>query len=237
MYRTIVILAALLFSGASAPAQPADPCMDYLRNPSPEGYRAARAHLDSVLSKNSGDRKALLYSAFVDQANLMAQIDRLYDLRDSLEGKQLFGLANLMLEMGDFRRSVDLYQRLNLQLPKWSCPWRHKGEALYRLGKLAEAEQALQKAVETRATHYDAWVWLARVQKDLGKRREALASIKKAFENKGKDSESPDQEVAAGEDVKLLEEILMLNGVKPGKLAKERERIIGLGKKGEGKSE
>jgi hypothetical protein len=84
----------------------------------------------------------------------------------------------------------------------------------------------LLKAVETRPTHYDAWVWLARVQRDMGRRREALGSIRKAFENKGKDVEDPEQEVAAGEDVKLLDEILILNGIKPGKLAKERGRII-----------
>lgn len=222
---------------AVSQAQPADPCIDYLKKPTAEGYRAARARLDTMLSINSGDRKALVYSALVDQANLAAQVDRLYGLRDSLEGKYLFGLANLMLETGDFRRSVDLYRKLNAQTPKWSCPWRHKGEALYRLGDLAESEQALLKAVETRPTHYDAWVWLARVQRDMGKRKEALASIKKAFENKGKDVEDPEEELAAGEDVKLLDEILVLNGVKPGKLAAERERILGLGHKGEGKRE
>lgn len=229
--RPVFIFISLLAAGGISLAQPADPCMEYLRRPTPEGYRAARAHLDSILSKNSSDRKALLYSAFVDQANLAAQIDRLYGLRDSLEGKHLFSLANLMLEMGDFRRSVDLYQRLNAQTPKWSCPWRHKGQALYRLGDLAAAEQALLKAVETRPTHYDAWVWLARVQKDMGKRKEALASIKKAFENKGQDVEDSGQEVSAGEDLRLLDEILLQNGVKPGKLAKERERITALSKK------
>ena len=235
--RTVLTIYSILSLGCISFAQTADPSLEYLKKPTPEGYRAARAHLDSTLSINSNDRKALLYSAFVDQANLAAQVDRLYALKDSLEGKHLFGLANLMLETGDFRRSVDLYRKLNAATPKWSCPWRHKGEALYKLGDLAESEQALLKAVETRPTHYDAWVWLARVQKDMGKLKEALASIKKAFENKGKDVEDPEQEVAAGEDVKLLDEILVLNGVKPGKLAKERDRIRGLGKKGEGKGE
>lgn len=226
MGKTIVILSALVLSVAVLQAQPTDPSVDYLRKPTPEGYRAARAHLDSILSKNSGDPKALLYSAFVDQAHLAEQVDRLYGLRDSLENKYLFGLANLMLETGDFQRSVELYQKLNDQTPKWSCPWRHKGQALYRLGRFDEAESSLLKAVETRSSHYDAWVWLARVQKDMGKRREALVSIKKAFENKGKDVEDPEQEVAAGDDLKLLDEILILNGVKPGKLAAERQRII-----------
>jgi tetratricopeptide (TPR) repeat protein len=237
MSKTKVILTALLISGAILQAQQTDPCLEYLKKPTPEGYRAARGHLDSVLSKNSNDRKALLYSALVDRTHLAEQVDRLYNLRDSLEGKYLFGLANLMLETGDFRRSVELYQKLNDQTPKWSCPWRHKGQALYHMGKLAEAEQSLLKAVETRPTHYDAWVWLARVQKDMGKRREALGSIKKAFENKGKDSEGPEEELAAGEDVKLLDEILILNGVKPGKLAAERERITGLSRKAEGERE
>lgn len=235
--KTTATIFSILASCCLSLAQPADPSLEYLKKPTAEGYRAARARLDSILSKNSNDRKALLYSAFVDQANLAAQIDRLYGLRDSLEGKHLFGLANLMLESGDFRRSVELYKILNAQTPKWSCPWRHKGEALYKLGSLAEAEQAMLKAVETRPTHYDAWVWLARVQKDMGKRREALASIKKAFENKGKDVEAPEEEVAAGEDVKLLDEILVLSGVKPGKLAKERGRILALSRNGEGKRE
>gem|GEM_PF-2222620 len=213
-------------------AQPADPCMEYLKNPAPQGYRAARAHLDSILSINSGDRKALLYSALVDRAQLSEQLDGLYALRDSLEPGQLFGLANLMLSSDDCGRAVELYERLNAASPKWSCPWRHKGQALHRLGRMGEAEQALLKAVETRPTHYDAWVWLARVQKEMGKDREALKSIKKAFENKGKDVEDPEEEIEAGEDVKLLEEILVLNGVKPGKLAAERDRIASPAGKG-----
>lgn len=237
MSKPSAILLVLLLAGTALTAQTVDPCAEYLRKPTPEGYRAARAYLDSILSKNSSDPKALLYSAYVDQANLAAQIDRLYGLRDTLEGKHLFGLANLMLEMGDFRRAVEIYRTLNTMLPKWSCPWRHKGQALYRMGDLAAAEQSLLMAVETRPTHYDAWVWLARVQNDMGKRKEALASIKKAFENKDRDVEDPEQEVAAGEDVKLLDEILVLNGVKPGKLAKERERIMAPSPKVEGKGQ
>ncbi len=230
MIKATAFLMLLLSLAASLSAQEADPCIEYLKKPTSQGYRAARAHLDSLLSKNSADPKALLYSALVDQANLSCQLDRLYELRDSLEGRYLFGLANLMLVMGDFKRSVEIYNKINLQMPKWSCPWRHRGEALYRMGDLAGAEQSFIKAVETRPTHYDAWVWLARVQKDRGKRKEALASIKKAFQNKGQDVEDPEQEVAAGEDVRLLDEILALNGVKPKNIPREREKILALGR-------
>lgn len=229
MKKTIAILLLQLIWLAVLSAQPADPCLEYLRQPTTEGYRAARGHLDSLLSQNSNDRQALLFSAYIDQAHLVQQIDRLYELRDSLENRQLFGLGNLLLETGEFHQAIEIYERLNAQLPQWSCPWRHKGQALYRLGRLAEAERSLLKAVETRASHYDAWVWLARVQKDLGRRREALISIKKAFQNKGRDTENPEKETMAGEGLALLDEILKLNGVPSGKIASERQKIVSSG--------
>jgi len=227
--KTAAITMAILALSGILYAQQIDPCLEYLKKPTEDGYRTARRHLDSLLSQNSDDRQARLYSAYVDQAHLAGQLNRLYEIRDSLEGRQLFGLGNLMLETGEFQKAVAIYQRLNDQMPRWSCPWRHKGEALFRLGDLAEAEQSLLKAVEMRPSHYDAWVWLARVQKNMGKRKEALASIKKAFQNKGRDVEDPEAEIVSGDDLKLLDEILRLNGVKPKKMEAERQKITAAG--------
>ena len=150
---------------AQQAAPKADPVTAYLQQPSDKGYRAARAKLDSLLAAAPQDRRNLVLSFYVERTNLDAQVEQLYAERDSLDDQTAFGLANFLLETRDFDRAIALYGQLNATTPKWSCPWRHKGQALYQQGRLDEAEASLLQAIETRQTHYDAYVWLARVQR------------------------------------------------------------------------
>lgn len=211
---------------AQQAAPKVDPVAEYLQKPTDKGYRAARARLDSLLAAAPQDRRNLVLSFYVERASLDDQVGRLYAERDSLDDQAAFGLANYLLETRDYDRAVALYSRLNSTTPKWSCPWRHKGQALYSQGKLEEAEAALLQAIETRRTHYDAYVWLARVQRDLKRYGEALETVKTAFKYKGRDVEDPGREVKDDEDIKLLDELLLQNMVQPDQVEAERNKII-----------
>lgn len=203
-----------------------DPVTEYLAQPSNRGYLKARARLDTILTKDPRDYKSLVLSFYVDRTSLDGQVDGLYAVRDSLDDMTRFSLANYLLETKDYARAIALYDALNAKTPRWSCPWRHRGQALYQQGKLEEAEASLQQAVATRETHYDAYVWLARVQRDLNRYGEALETMKKAFKYKYADIEDPGKEVKADEDVKLLDELLQQNMVQPDQVEAERNKII-----------
>ncbi len=124
------------------------------------------------------------------------QIDELKNKIETLSSGEKFQFANLLLSLGEFEKSIKIYKSLNEQLPNWSCPWRHKGEAYWKIGKLAEAESALLKAIETRVEHYDAYVMLAEVQYDMNKKEEALKTLETGLSYKGKDIEDPEKEVS-----------------------------------------
>jgi tetratricopeptide (TPR) repeat protein len=211
----------------SAPqAQQPDPVQSYLQHPSNQGYLRARAHLDTLLAKNPNDYQSLVSSFYVDQANVDAQVNALYAVRDSLDAATTFSLANFLLAAKDYGRAITIYEQLNAKTPKWSCPWRHKGQALYEQGKLDEAEQALIRATEARDTHYDAYVWLARVRRDLKRYDEALETMKTAFAVKYKDVEDPTKEIKADEDIQLMDDLLLQNMVQPDQVEAERNKII-----------
>ena len=101
---------------------------------------------------------------------------------------------------------------MNESSPKWSCPWRHKGEAYYNKEDFGQAETAFKMAVETRITHYDAYVWLARAQYKAGKAPEALKSLDTGLEYKFKDIEDPEEEVNPVDEMFLHAILLKANG-------------------------
>jgi len=128
---------------------------------------------------------------------------------ENLDTGLKFNYANLLLSLNRFEAAIELYDQLNAGFPQWSCPWRHKGEAYLKLGKLGKAEEVTQISIDVREDHYDAYIQLAEVQKRLGKNITALASIEKAvslMDKKAADEEITDQEV-----FQLYVEILRLN--------------------------
>jgi tetratricopeptide (TPR) repeat protein len=130
---------------------------------------------------------------------------------EDLKPQQKFMLANLFLELGKYEKSIEIYEKINEATPKWSCPWRHKGEALYKMRNFEQSEVALKKAIETRVEHYDAYIWLAKVQKELGKYKEALQTFETGISYKGKDIEEPEKEVEQLDELFLKLELLKLN--------------------------
>ncbi len=122
---------------------------------------------------------------------------------DSLPIGMRFQYANLLLSIGQFDNAIEIYDGLNEDSPGWSCPWRHKGEALFMKGDYAEAEKAILKAIEARKEHYDAYIWLARVQEAMGEYETAYKSLEEGLSYYGKDIEDPEEE-APMQDVLLL---------------------------------
>ena len=131
---------------------------------------------------------------------------------DKLPPKNKFAYANLLLEMGKYDRAIEIYSMLNESSPKWSCPWRHKGEALWKKKEYEAAVKSLEMAIQTRETHYDAYVMLSEVQREMGLNAEALATLEKGLTHYGKDIEDPNEEVADHHVQKLYLDLLQKNG-------------------------
>ncbi len=122
---------------------------------------------------------------------------------DSLTMMNKFQYANLLLALNRNDEAIPIYEDLNASAPAWSCPWRHKGEAFFKSSRLEEAEIALEKAIETRVEHYDAYVMMADVKNEMGKYKEALETLETGFTYLGEDIEDPAEEVN-DLDVKFL---------------------------------
>ncbi|HCX73408.1 MAG TPA: hypothetical protein DHM37_06810 [Candidatus Cloacimonas sp.] len=194
MKKSMIILLIFVISTLSAVG-----LQEYLEKPN---FKTFRQTADSLYKANSQIELAYLLNYELERQ--IAELDKVYSQMD-LQSK--FSLANLKLEMGKYESAIAIYEELNQNYPKWSCPWRHKGEALFKTNKLAEAEKALQKSIETRKQHYDAYVMLAEVQKEQKKYKQALQTLQEGMKYKGKDIEE-------GERDELEVDFLMLELLK-----------------------
>ncbi len=150
-------------------------------------------------------------------------INKLEEISDNLQAAQRFQLANIYLSLGKYDEAIAHYEVLNTNFTDWSCPWRHKGEAYYNLEDWENAEKALEKAIETRVEHYDAYLWLARTQLKLKNNKAALKSFETAMSYKGKDTEDPEEEFSSEEEKFLKLEILKANKKKKEYKALEKQ--------------
>ena len=174
---------------------------EYQENPTYENFLKAvngyQAQTDSTYTAN-------LMLAYLYKMQLDLEIKVLEENYDSLTTRTKFSYANLLLDLGKLDESIVIYDKLNEDVPKWSCPWRHKGEVLMKQNKLAEAETATLMAIETREDHFDAYVQLAHIQKDMKKYKEALKSLNKGLSYYSSD---PEEEVTDEEIIKLKSEL------------------------------
>ncbi len=187
--------------------------MNYQKEPTIGNLIKAVEYYNAQLE---GDSKytAHLMLAHIFQNESQKNMNILDDDLDSLSTKTQFSYANLLLDIGQFEKSITVYDKLNDNFPKWSCPWRHKGEALYKLEKYEEAKIATIKAIEVREDHFDAYVQLARIQKKVGKYIDALQTLEKGLSY----SESNTEEEISNDEVKALyNELLKLIEKTPNK--------------------
>ncbi len=178
-----------------------------------ENFEKAMDFYKSNLKKDENDHSAYLMLSYLNFMELEKNMAVLESDLDSLDNRTRFSYANLLLSLGKYNESIEIYDKINKDTPDWSCPWRHKGEAYFKSDKLEEAELALLKSIETRKEHYDAYVMLADVQKEMGKYEDALKTLKTGISYKGKDIEESNEEVAYLEEDFLHLELLKLNSM------------------------
>ncbi len=205
---TIMILCAIfaLF------AEEKEPLQVYQENPGVETFDSAvNSYRQQIEAEPDNFRPRLMLSWM-----LLMEMERNNEYFatniDSLPLPAKFQYANMLLELGRNEEAIDIYMMLNEASPKWSCPWRHRGEANMKIGEYEEAEKALLMAIETRKEHYDAYVWLANAQKELGKMKEALETLDTGLTYKGKDIEDAEEEVSSLDVSFLHLELLKANG-------------------------
>lgn len=208
----LLIILTAICAGSLLAEEAANPFRDYRKNPTRETFlNAYNVFMDNLKADEAdlGSRLMLTYVLLME----MNRTAEYFDLNpDSLDQQTQFGYANLLFEIGQYEKAIPIYQSLNDNVPTWSCPWRHKGTAQYHIGDYGEAEISLKKAVETRETHYDAYIWLAKSQAKLGKYKEALQTFDKGVSVKGMESENPEEEIPPADEAFLHLELLDKNG-------------------------
>jgi tetratricopeptide (TPR) repeat protein len=199
----ILILSMLAWLAAEA-----NPVTDYFSNPTSAAYIAAVQYCSTSLEKDPSQNmlKIQLASLAVTEANrLTADVS---SAEDKLDTAGLFQYGNLLLAQKRYQDAINVYQKINVSTPAWSCPWRHKGEAYFRLNNYKQALEALLMAVETNRQHYDAYLWLARTQYQLKKYKAGLQSLETALTLNPKAEENQD-EVMSENSIKALHDALL----------------------------
>ncbi len=177
---------------------------EYQENPTFENFlKAAGGYQEQIDSTYTAN----LMLAYLYNMQMNQEIKVLEENLDSLTTRTKFSYANLLLELGKLDESIAIYNILNADFPKWSCAWRHKGEALMKQGKMEEAEKATLQAIETREDHFDAYIQLARIQKELGEYETALQTLENSMQYEEADHED---EVCDGEVESLKAELIKL---------------------------
>lgn len=176
---------------------------DYNRDRTEENLVRALSYYHQLKENDPEDYQIPLLLSYIHYIELNGYITEMLDNVDSLNVRTQFQFANLLLSLNQYEQSIEIYLLITEQLPQWSCAWRHMGEALFYAGELEESELALMEAINTRIEHYDAYVWLAFVQKEQEKYEQALETLNTGLSYYGKDIEDPEEEVDAL-DVKFM---------------------------------
>ncbi len=180
-----------------------DKFIEYNRERTEENLIRALDYYHTQQELQPDDYDIPLLLSYIHYIELNNYIMHLRDNIDSLTVRTKFQFANLLLSLNQYDLSLEIYHLITDEVPQWSCPWRHKGEAFFYAEELEEAELALIEAINTRIEHYDAYVWLAFVQKEQERYQKALETLQTGLTYYGKDIEDPDEEVDAL-DVKFL---------------------------------
>ncbi|MDD3051733.1 MAG: hypothetical protein PHR06_11375 [Candidatus Cloacimonetes bacterium] len=190
---TAIIILSIALCWGNQEQKEMSPLQKYFAEQSSENFLNAYNSLNTQVAEDEASNSISL--AMLLFYEMEKQLKNAEETATDLNPGQKFQYANLLLALNRFEESVKIYDMLNTASPKWSCPWRHKGEAYFQMNELEKAEEALLMAIETREEHYDAYVMLADVQAALGRFDDALKTLELGFTYKGKDIEDPDQEV------------------------------------------
>lgn len=203
--KNFVMIIALCLTALSLWAEAADPLEGYLASPGAESFGEAVDYLNTVAQSSDNEVLCRIQMLYIMNLESERLIDGLLAEADSLQAGQRFNLANVLLGMEKLDQAVALYDAINRDYPNWSCPWRHKGEAYYKMGEYEEAVAALTQAIATNVNHADAYIWMAYALNELGQYAQALENLEHGLSLSPEDSEDsaiPDQQIQA-----LLQEL------------------------------
>ncbi|MBC8385260.1 MAG: hypothetical protein H8E57_07050 [Candidatus Cloacimonetes bacterium] len=190
---------------------------NYQVDSSVENFVKAIEFYNSKLDSEEQEFSNNLLLSYLNYMELENNLQVLEENLEKLDNRTKFSYANLLLSLGKYEDCIEIYDSINEETPKWSCPWRHKGEAQLKFGELDEAEKSTLKAIETRIDHFDAYTQLAEIRIELGKSKLALESFNKGMEYYDADTEEEITDL----DVKFLHlELLKIN-----KLDKEFQKL------------
>lgn len=212
MKRVIIICSIMLITGILCGES--NPVSDYFNNPTAKTFTNAWASCADDLAKDSTQVNIKILMA--NLANLESQrlINEISPMADTLSAGIKFQYANVLLGQNRLSEAIEQYNALNAAYPGWSCPFRHKGEAYYRLELYKEAEASLTKAIETNLEHYDAYVWMAKTQYQMKKYKKALTYLETALTLNPEAEESPDEYISEDSIKALHDELLLKTGKK-----------------------
>ena len=183
----------------------------YLQNQNLETYQQAVNYLIQIDKEGKSGMQAKLNLAYISNLESLRLMELAKADMDNLQPGERFALANLYLEMDKYDDAISIYNLLNEATPKWSCPWRHKGEALYKSGKYDAAKQSLEMAIETNKEHYDAYLWYAKTLYELKDYKNALRALETAFDLTEELEDSEYDQVIPEEEInQLYQELLKL---------------------------
>jgi tetratricopeptide (TPR) repeat protein len=219
----VFVIAFCLFVPALLGAQEEkkeSPFQIYSKDQSQQNFINAYNEYNAQM-KDTANYGAAAMVAWLNYFELEKNLDLLKENAASLTNMNKFQYANILLELGRYDEAILLYEQLNEKTPKWSCPWRHKGTALWKKGEYEEAVTALKKAIETRKEHYDAYIVLAQVYKDMKQYKKGVRTLEEGLTYYGKDIEDPEKELSNLDTQFLYLELLK----KAGERTKYREQF------------
>ncbi|MDD4310760.1 MAG: hypothetical protein PHO32_10290 [Candidatus Cloacimonetes bacterium] len=193
--KYLIIIALLSCLSAFAFAETAaNPMQEYLQDPSSRSFQQAVNALSESAEMGSEINKTKLNLAYIANYEADRLISELVSIADSLAAGERFTLANILLSREDYATSIVIYESLNKEFPKWSCAWRHKGEALYKSRDYASAAVSLEQAIATNEEHYDAYVWMAMTLNKLERYPEALKNLEQSMLLSDSEEDGGDEE-------------------------------------------
>jgi len=158
-----------------------NPVRAYLDNPGTDAFGAAVQYLAQMDKDSSSSMQTKLNLAYIADYEAKRLMDLALSQEKELKPAERFSLANMFLGREKYAEAIKLYDMLNKESPKWSCPWRHKGEALYKSGDYPAAITSLEMAIETNEEHYDAYIWYAMALSKLERYQEAKTALDTAL--------------------------------------------------------
>jgi tetratricopeptide (TPR) repeat protein len=209
----------------AAQEKPPSPFQIYSKDQTPENFiNAYNANIAQL--RDSADYSAATTLAWLNFYEIERMLETLKANEAKLSTMDKFQYGNILLDIGRYDEAIALYEQCNAASPKWSCPWRHKGSAYWKKGNYDEAVKSLEMSIETRKSHYDAYVILAKVYTDMKEYKKAASTLETGLSYYGKDSEDPEKYLTNAEVQFMYLDLLQ----KTGEKAKYQEQLAKLQK-------